>query len=233
MARTVTLVAGPPCAGKTTYVAQHARPGDIVLDQDAIGATAMRQGLARVAIMTDGTAWVIRCCPGPQRRQAFAQQIRATNVILLRPTDEELLTRAAHRPDPRRHIQAVRDWLQREALDQPARTARGQQPKGAGSTARRGLTTTQRGYGHEHQQARAKALRHLTDGEPCPFCQQPMSKTMSLDYDHYPPLALGGGGVRRLAHSRCNRQAGQALAQQRRRLRTRTTSPRAVNSQRW
>ena len=102
--------------------------------------------------------------------------------------------------------------------------------------ARRGLTTTQRGYGHEHQQARAKALAELRRAGtmPCPFCTHDMDVHMGLDYDHYPPLALGGGGVRRLAHSRCNRQAGQALAQQRRRLRSITRkSPHATNSQAW
>ena len=101
---------------------------------------------------------------------------------------------------------------------------------------RRGLTTTQRGYGHEHQQARAKAMAELrrTGTMPCPFCTHDMDTHMALDYDHYPPLALGGGGTRRLAHARCNRQAGQALAQQRRRLRTRTHQPtRATNSQQW
>jgi len=84
--------------------------------------------------------------------------------------------------------------------------------------ARRGLTTTQRGYGWEHQQARADALKHMPDGQPCPFCHQPMSKTMRLDYDHYPPLALGGTTLqRRLSHRSCNRRAGQAIAQHLRR----------------
>jgi hypothetical protein len=33
----IVLVAGPPCAGKTTYVRDHAQPGDTVLDQDVLG----------------------------------------------------------------------------------------------------------------------------------------------------------------------------------------------------
>lgn len=230
MTRAVTLVTGPPCAGKTTYVSQRAQPGDIVLDQDAIGAAAMRAGLARVATMTTGTAWVIRCCPGPSRRQALAQQIRATDVVLLRPDDAELLARAARRPDPRRHIQAVRDWITREAQDKPPR-----EPKTRGATHRAGRvkTTTQRGYGWEHQQARARALKELRDGMPCPYCGEPMSRDMCLDYDHYPPLALGGGGIRRLAHRHCNRRAGQALGQERRAARKRASATRVVNSQRW
>lgn len=32
----ITVVTGPPCAGKTTYVDEHRRPTDLVLDLDAI-----------------------------------------------------------------------------------------------------------------------------------------------------------------------------------------------------
>ena len=34
--RPITVVLGAPCSGKTTYVAEHARPGDVVIDFDAI-----------------------------------------------------------------------------------------------------------------------------------------------------------------------------------------------------
>lgn len=224
MPRSVILVAGPPCSGKTTYVAARAKPGDVILDQDVIGATAMRQGLTQVAGMTSGTAWVIRCCPGPQRRATFARQIGATDTVLLTAPAEELIARAAHRPTPRRHIQAVRDWLRREALDAPVRSAGAHKPRPA-------KTTTERGYGWEHQQARARAIRELrrAGADLCPYCCCDMTADMPLDYDHYPPLALGGGGERRLTHSSCNRRAGQELGQQRRR----GQQPQMVNSQPW
>lgn len=230
--RRVTLVCGPPCAGKSTYVAQHAKPGDVILDQDVIGARTMRQGLARVAAMTDGTAWVIRCSPGPSQRDALARQIHATDVILLRPSEPELIARAAHRPNPRRHIQAVRDWLQREAED------RGRKTRGASRTPRASRTTTEQGYGWEHQKARRAALLRLRDGDPCSRCQQPMyrSQARSLDLDHTEDRTTYRG----LAHARCNRQAGQALGIARRRARTRTRAPdakpainTAVNSRAW
>jgi hypothetical protein len=32
----LTVVTGPPCSGKTTYVRQHALPGDVVVDFDAL-----------------------------------------------------------------------------------------------------------------------------------------------------------------------------------------------------
>jgi Uncharacterized protein conserved in bacteria len=227
--RRVILVAGPPCSGKTTYVTQRAKPGDLVLDQDAIGAAAMRQGLAKVAAMTDGTAWVIRCSPGPRRREEFARQIRA-EVVLLTAPEPELIARAAHRPNPRRHIQAVRDWLRREALDKPGRAKTGVAHNPRPSAARRG-------YNWEHRRARAKALKDLqrAGALPCPFCHHDMTVDMSLDYDHAVPLAYdpSGKGPRRLAHSSCNRRAGQAIAQARLRTRKRRTTVSAVNSRRW
>lgn len=220
MSRSVTLVCGPPCAGKSTYVSDRAQPGDLVLDQDVIGAKAMRAGLAHIAVMTDGTAWIIRCSPGRQQRAALAQQIRADHVVLLLPPEAELTYRAARRPNARRQIQAVRDWIKREAEDAPPIKKGGGRPE---------ATTTQRGYGWEHQQARSKALRQLREGDPCPYCEQPMARAMKLDYDHYPAMAQGGSptGPRRLTHASCNRRAGQAIAVARR-------SPnRVVNSRAW
>jgi hypothetical protein len=73
-------------------------------------------------------------------------------------------------------------------------------------------TTTQQGLGWSHQKARAKALREMQEGEPCPFCALPMSKEEPLDFDHVIPRSQGGtDGPRRLSHASCNRQAGGRL----------------------
>jgi hypothetical protein len=115
--REVILVAGPPCAGKTTYVAAHARPGDLVLDQDELGARVMQRAVVRVAAMPAGRAWVIRCAPNPERRQQLAEQIRADRVVLLVPPMEVLHERAKQRPDIRRQMQTIRAWFAREAAN--------------------------------------------------------------------------------------------------------------------
>lgn len=122
MTRTVHLVTGPPCAGKTTHVTQHAQPGDLILDADELGEAEYQRQLRHVAAMTTGTAWVIRCCPGPTARAAFAEQIGATSTVHLKPDREQLLARARRRPNPRRAIQAVRHWHDVEAGRTPART---------------------------------------------------------------------------------------------------------------
>ncbi|MEU5549217.1 hypothetical protein ABZ738_05560 [Micromonospora sp. NPDC047793] len=95
-------------------------------------------------------------------------------------------------------------------------------------------TTTQRGYGWAHQQARTRALHQLHDGQPCPRCGKPMyrSEAKLLDLDHTDDRRTYRG----LAHRTCNRSAGQAIAQQRMRTRRaqrqRTTNV-VVNSRKW
>lgn len=73
-----------------------------------------------------------------------------------------------------------------------------------------GRTTTQRGYGWRHQQARTQAIRDMPDGQACARCGQPMwrSQARTLDLDHTDDRAAYNG----LAHGACNRRAGQAKA---------------------
>ncbi len=119
MTRAVTLVCGPPCAGKTTYVRGRARPGEVVLDADTLGEAEMRRGIDRVAAMADGVAWVIRCAPGPDERARLAVQLGATDVIVLRPDNDTLFARARRRPSPGQAVRAVRRWLAIEAGREP------------------------------------------------------------------------------------------------------------------
>jgi predicted kinase len=130
--RSVTLVAGPPCAGKTTWVRQHAQPGDLVLDADNIarrlGSTdqwqhaqphrqaaqdVMWQQMAAVRAMPAGTAWVIRAVPDPAERARLAHWLRATTVVVLLPPAPVLMGRAGRRPHPYRTRQAIRYWASR------------------------------------------------------------------------------------------------------------------------
>jgi hypothetical protein len=115
--RTVTLVTGPPCAGKTTWVRAHAGPDDLALDRDAIDhphpEREFRRLADRIAHSTAGTAWVIRSVPRRADREALATRLRADRVVLLLPDLDTLLDRAKHRPNPTREISAVRAWLSR------------------------------------------------------------------------------------------------------------------------
>jgi len=130
--RRVTLVSGPPCAGKSTFVEQRRSVGDLVVDFDAEASTLGSGGkwkhtaavgdaterriqdlIETVAAMVDGTAWVIRCAPEAEAREALAARVRADRVIVLRPALGVLLERAARRPLVRETRRAIMRWLDR------------------------------------------------------------------------------------------------------------------------
>jgi predicted kinase len=106
-------VCGPPAAGKTAWVAERARPGDRIVDLDAIcqrlgsgdshshpehvRTQARRVRAAEetlVARMQTGTAWVIRTMPEPERRARHAAALGATEVVVLTTPAEEAKSRA-------------------------------------------------------------------------------------------------------------------------------------------
>lgn len=102
----VTLVAGPPCAGKNTYVTQHAEPSDTVVDYDAImagltgrpmhehdearmdEALAIRDQQISQLLASGKRGWVIASAPSARDRHQYR-----TNVVLLMPTMPEAIAR--------------------------------------------------------------------------------------------------------------------------------------------
>lgn len=128
----ITLVCGPPCAGKTTYALEHAGPDTVIVDHDLIaqqlGSTRthnheqhLREGAERqvsrmiealeLAVHTgaEPDAIVVRTLGNPAKRQALADRLRAS-VVLLTPDRPTLEQRAAQRPDPAETLQAIDAW---------------------------------------------------------------------------------------------------------------------------
>lgn len=126
----ITIVAGPPCAGKSTYVADQAEPGDEVLDWDVIFAEVAQRPIhdrdvpdreaveaeteqrfrARLAAMSRG--WVIRCAPKRQHRAIMRRTKRARSVVLAVPLQECLrrLDQDVTRSDREADASAIRRW---------------------------------------------------------------------------------------------------------------------------
>lgn len=108
----LTVITGPPCSGKSTYLREHAQPGEIVIDFDALTQALgspnphdhsdpiravtidMRRAAIRSAIQQHergATVWIVDC--NPESRMAGAE------VVSLSADPAELHRRAsAERP---------------------------------------------------------------------------------------------------------------------------------------
>ena len=125
----VTLVCGAPCAGKNTYVEANARPGDLVVDFDAImdalgGAGEHDQPEvlkpfvvdARDAILARlwagqhevSRAWVILSAPTERERHLF--RVQGCRIVMLVADQETLHGRAAVNR-PAGWLGYVDEWL--------------------------------------------------------------------------------------------------------------------------
>jgi predicted kinase len=122
----VTLICGPPCAGKTTLARQLAQPGDLVLDLDTIAAQLgspqrwqhppeyVEQAEAHIyaalqRLATPQAAYVVRSLPHPGQRARLARALHAT-VLLLNPGEAECIRRARADRRPRGTQSAIRWW---------------------------------------------------------------------------------------------------------------------------
>lgn len=126
----LTIVCGPPCAGKTTYIAEHSSPWDIIIDIDSIALklepsyqhwTGMLSGdllnrairarnelLGSLARMKKGKAWFIVSAPTKAERDWWQAKLGG-EVILLHPGSEECKRRAIARGTPNA-VEGIDAW---------------------------------------------------------------------------------------------------------------------------
>lgn len=144
--REVTLVTGPPCSGKSTWVDRHAKPGDLVVCFDRLARKAGSRNRHRhtreqraaagaefrrlCATLPDyhGTAWVIRCAATADERADLADEVQATRVLVLKPPMPVCLRRAKTAGREPRVPGVIRRWyaehtpLDRDQLIEPGGT---------------------------------------------------------------------------------------------------------------
>lgn len=128
----VTIVYGPPCAGKTTYVRENRGPGEPVVDFDALAVAfgapdrddvsgsiiqcALAAKSAAVARILDldaiDTAWIIYTSPSREALAGFEKD--GAVVVRLDPGEMVCKERALEAGRPQAVITAIENWYSRD-----------------------------------------------------------------------------------------------------------------------
>lgn len=132
----LTIVCGAPASGKTTYVAQHKQPGDIVLDLDSIASKRFGRPVALLSIdqrlvciearnkqlgdlmlpsasASCGMAWLIVGEPSATKRQWWQDKLKPVRIVVLETPADECIARAKADTKQQRPAQvadAIKAW---------------------------------------------------------------------------------------------------------------------------
>lgn len=126
----LTIVCGPPCAGKTSYVREHKQVGDRIIDLDLIRmqlkpgyrpwggqdwpllerAIKLRNALlAQLAKAKSGRAWFIVGAPSASERNWWQTKLGG-EIVLLNPGADECRLRAFRRGTPLA-VHGIERWM--------------------------------------------------------------------------------------------------------------------------
>lgn len=138
------VICGAPCAGKTTYVEQNAKDGDLIIDADRIAsafggashqakgepfevALKARQTAIDHALKSEGETWLIDTSPSAENLSIYKQF--GADVVVLDTPKETCLERAKMRPDGT--TQAIEKWFcNKDSLHKNLHSLGGKQMEG-------------------------------------------------------------------------------------------------------
>lgn len=212
----VHVVIGPPAAGKSTFVREHAGPEDVVIDFDLLANALSNQDAANhdhtktVKMVTKAArsaavakacglgvaTWMIHSSPAQSTLERYTAAGATIHVV--DPGKEVVMSRCKRERPPAMLVAAAK-WYDDRKPAPP-------------------LTTTERGLGWEHQRRREALLAVHRDGTPCWWCARPMYRDKARNFDgqalaadHELARANGGTAAGRLLHGSCNSSRGKGL----------------------
>ena len=228
----LTVVIGPPAAGKSTWCRQQAGPDDVIIDHDLIALAlspprdgeskhehskavkavtkAARQAAIDKALTLSRDVDVYLIHSTPSRQLLDTYRARGARIQVIDPGMDVVLERAK-RERPWWMQGAIRNWY---AQQDPTRgVTKGKRP----------ASRHERGLGTRHDHQRTRLMSAHVDGTPCWWCGEPMyrDRTRNPDYDpdggpasgslaadHTHARTHGGEVADRLLHGLCNKRRG-------------------------
>ena len=125
----ITVIIGPPCAGKSTYIQSKAATGDVLIDYDAIAkaignksshnATGSIRDIAlsmrwrAIYSITEGIeddAWIIHTAPNESLIKEYAEAGAVFQI--LDPGIEACIERAKQDERPEETIEVIQQWYE-------------------------------------------------------------------------------------------------------------------------
>ena len=123
----IRIISGPPCAGKSTYVKENAKDGDLRIDYDliaqALGAVNShaaeglikqaafdaREGAIKTAVSNpDADSWIIHTSPSKEHLKMYEEV--GAEVVELDPGKEICLERALSDNRPQQTLDGIEKW---------------------------------------------------------------------------------------------------------------------------
>ena len=130
----ITVVCGPPCSGKSTWVREHAGPKDLIAEIDSLYAAISGRAehdidkaqymvarrlwdalLAEIKARNGKwqNAYVVSAAATQEQITRLAESVDADEVIVLDTPMDICLARAAERPDTTPWDVLIRHWFER------------------------------------------------------------------------------------------------------------------------